>query len=777
MNEIVPGDTIPEMNDDKISYRIAKWLLPIFIFISAFLLQSKIIPLGLDLHHDLFMFDAAKKVSLGELPYKDFFYQYNIATVWFHLLALKVFGVKILSLKLATGIVYAFIAFLIYECSRQYSSIWKSGFIALLWSLLSPFFMPEVNGYHAWSTVYMMVAVMLGLYFLIKAHLGNALIWSFLCGTSFNLAFWFKQIAAIQILAIIILLLLLIFRFVNNDESKLRYKNIFYGFALGGIISSLPFFFYLFNNSLLVDWWKSALVFNGLFAATGESTSGLYLFVKTVFPVSRDLGYLTIVWAVMPIFLLFIIRILRTEISQTAFGNYAVQKNGLVFVLAISLAGWIEYFPLAHSFHTQLFMAPAFVLFSINYSKYLPKLDTTNFRINIILSVTVLSLLIVLFEGYKHMSGLKTKLSSNFTYIPGDVPVSGLYLPQSVYNNFEQFYSTLLQLKEEAGDNPFIPRSVDPIRALLPEKYIEKPVFKIGADWTWPNEIVEPGFNNSINLRIAERQSPIYSDSLIYIPGYVPTSILEMVSPLTFVHTLYRPTSNKQITEPELKVIDNVGAGLSDYFNAAEKYSMSGKTGTHSFNFVPINIGKSKTINEISNINVTVVKKSEIPVKLSAYQYEYFLEMINSPSAKEVQSLFYKKNDSTYVLKYPLQLEESLNIFKFFITRGKLFKRHNLPTYFSTLLSEPHRQPFIISFIHQEDDDIKRLDDVSAELVWSKFHYDSHSKVIDRNRLDNYLAFPAGVVLEDEATLIFAQVVYSDNSTEEFYFFYSPTKH
>ena len=53
----------------------SQYLFPVVVFSLAFYLQYSIAFLGLDLHHDLLMFDAARNFYSGQIPYKDFFYK------------------------------------------------------------------------------------------------------------------------------------------------------------------------------------------------------------------------------------------------------------------------------------------------------------------------------------------------------------------------------------------------------------------------------------------------------------------------------------------------------------------------------------------------------------------------------------------------------------------------------------------------------------------------------------------------------------------------------
>ena len=81
----------------------------------------------------------------------------------------------------------------------------------------------------------------------------------------------------------------------------------------------------------------------------------------------------------------------------------------------------------------------------------------------------------------------------------------------------------------------------------------------MGLDWTWPNELVEPGFNSRLAEAKSDRKSLIYADSLVHIQGYIPAAILQMPSPITATHTLYLPSSDPIVLEPETNICSKFG--------------------------------------------------------------------------------------------------------------------------------------------------------------------------------------------------------------------------
>jgi hypothetical protein len=736
-----------------------KLWLPFIVLAVAYSMQRSVAPLGLDLHHDTLMFDAAKRALNGEIPFRDFFYQYNLGTVYFHVLALKVFGTRIISLKIATAIAYASIALLIYVCAAIQGRRWWGFGLALLWSTLSPFHMPATNGYHAWSTVYMMVAVMAGALFLSMGMKERTGLWSASAGVCFNLAFWFKQVAGLQILVVLVWILVNARRTSNDREMPARFRNMFVGFAAGGLVSALPFFFYIFEHDLFFDWWRSAFVFNGFFALSGHSISGLIAFIRTVFPVAKDMGYLSVIWAILPLYLL-TITVVRDQVGEARlFARRDASSRTMSLFVMLGFAGWAEFFPLAHAFHTQLFLAPVFVLLALRENRTKDSDSAHGIGPLIATSLFVLTVTVTTYEGLRHLQGLKAKLREPVVMLQGNTPVTGLALKPEYARSFDAFYEALITAKDVQGDLPSLPMSVDPLRALLPGN-VEPRTFKMGVDWTWPNEIVEPGFNDRLLKLIAQRKALIYADSLVAIPGYIPVALLEMPAPITASHTLYVPSADATYREPPVIIAHDMLFLSSDPLPSFQKSDRSLDL-TSLFRLDELG---SLRVDAIDQLHVTIVRRSDFPSHLSDLQYEKFLLVNSTGKSGELVRLYRPTSHGGYELTEPLSQEQALMLAKFLLFRGNLFEYQDRPIYFSSLSSSRSNQPFLV-----------RVSSASSQprLAWKKSALIPVGK-LNFEQTDLYLGIPRGVLGEKEMAVLCVQIVMRDRTTRNFYLYYLP---
>lgn len=781
-----PGGTLCETGESKPALRgwLLKWLLiPGGVAIAAFMMQRSVALIGLDLHHDTLMFDPARQLLNGELPFRDFFYQYNLGTVFFHALALKVLGTQIASLKIATAMVYACIAVLIYICAASALHRRWALAAALVWSILSPFHMPAINGYHAWSTVYMMAAVMGGGLCLATAISGRPMLWAVLAGVCFNLAFWFKQVAGMQILAVLAWVAYNALRPSLPTDIARRFRRMFFGIALGGLASSIPFFFYIFQNAIFEDWWRSAFVFNGYFAASGHSSTGVIALARTFFPVNRELGYISVVWALLPLCLIAIVTQRQSAGSERLFSRSDDRSLVSSLFAALSIAGWLGYFPLAHSFHTQLFMAPMFVLLALQLDQIRWKsqlADKGHWPVIALLSLTMATLV---YQAHWHIRGLRGKVTAPSVVLRGETPASGLRLAPDHALSYNRFYNALLAAQGSAADPQLIPMSVDPLRALLPIVDSVSSDFKMGLNWTFPNEIVEPGFNKRLAMRIADRKSPVYADSLIGIPGYVPVALLEMPSPMTASHTLYVPSADQQVVEPPVVYIGHDEVFHLDFVDVRNlRVLISGDAIRRSEGFLPSNdhaksnftiIKLDKLVNipsdDIGQLHVSIIQSEDIPPYLSEFQYEHYLKAVPGELAARVAELYNKSKWGTrYYLRWPLEHRQTLDIAKFLLFSGKLFEAQNRPMYFTTLGSTVNNRPFLVW---------KSADEDEMRILWAKPSLQGHvsAKAKSEKAAAYFMAIPSGVVRPNEESFLYVQVVMKDYTTRNFYLHYLPT--
>ncbi|MHC5741058.1 MAG: glycosyltransferase family 39 protein [Nostoc sp.] len=200
--------------------------------------------LNYDSHHWGFMYVQALDLKRGLIPYKETFPAYGIMTTWIQSLSLTLFGERLISIGIATGIFYSFSLFLSYQLFLQFLPKYAAFFSTLLIFLL--------NGYivFPWSNYFCYTFFLLSLlmFFTKKNHknvFGSGLLlgFSLLCRyTSFQ-----------AILPPFVFFFIYEFIFQKNTKKTTNSRLLFFG--LGFLFPILLFLLFLFSNSLLDDFW------------------------------------------------------------------------------------------------------------------------------------------------------------------------------------------------------------------------------------------------------------------------------------------------------------------------------------------------------------------------------------------------------------------------------------------------------------------------------------------------------------------------------------------
>lgn len=759
---------------------VPRLILPLILFVVAYGMQRSVALLGMDLHHDGFMFDAARRTFYGDVPYKDFFYQYNLATIFLHVAALKILGVYIASLKIATSMAYALIAVLIYACVAYQGRVWQGFLAAILWSTLSPFYMPAENGYHAWPSVYMVASIMLGIYFLLRSVSHRTWLNACLAGLCFNLAFWFKQIAALQIAFCLVWILSNTRSASTGHAMSRQFRTIFIAYVLGGLISAIPFFFYLWQLDSFTDWWISAFEFNRLFALTHRTASTIQTFIGNMFPIGKALGYTSVLWAIIPAYLIATLFLSYEKQANTGKPKDTPQINASLLA-TMGLCGWLEYFPLSHDFHTQLFTAPVFCLIAMQSATLkdnpTPGRERVNasrrFSVGIVLSIT---LMVISYEAARHLVGLSEKLKQPWQYLLLDSPAKGLALNPNHAKSFEHFHEAIVSISNKMHGSPQIPLSVDPLRALFPYIPNHNQLFKMGVDWTWPNETVEPPFNEKLHAKLKERQLAIYADSLLAIPGYTAIGLLEVPSAIKAFHTLYVPTADRDPPSLRTSMMDHLEVLSSTHADGASTTSNESparptrtvpstepQNGTPTINSVTILRLASADhirVDQIKHLHISVLNDASIPTSLSKLEYEWLVMRAATSEERQVSALYRKTRDH-YTLVDNIKPEHATAIGRFFLENGKLLRNQTLPYFFTTLSASPARQPYLAKVLESGN---------PPRLIWGR--QIRLPNTADEKESANALAIPFDRYVSAGSKTIYWQIALNDNTSRSGYFRY-----
>lgn len=198
-----------------------------------------------DTHHWGLMYGNAADLHQGLVPYREIFIQYGWLTTLIQSFSLNIFGNRVVSVGIITGIFYAINIYLSYCLWQKILNKWLSSISAVLMFL--------VHGYiiYPWSNYFAYTFLLASLLFITsspeKPH--KYLFTGFLVGLSL-----LARLSLLPVLAPFYLYFLLIF-FVYSPKKSWRFNltNIVF-FHLGIIVVWVVFLIYLLQESAFRDW-------------------------------------------------------------------------------------------------------------------------------------------------------------------------------------------------------------------------------------------------------------------------------------------------------------------------------------------------------------------------------------------------------------------------------------------------------------------------------------------------------------------------------------------
>ncbi|MHC5825886.1 MAG: hypothetical protein ACYT04_61050, partial [Nostoc sp.] len=107
--------------------------------------------LNYDSHHWGFMYVQALDLKRGLIPYKETFPAYGIMTTWIQSLSLTLFGERLMSIGIATGIFYSFSLFLSYQLFLKFLPKYAAFFSTLLIFLLNGYIVFPWSNYFCYT--------------------------------------------------------------------------------------------------------------------------------------------------------------------------------------------------------------------------------------------------------------------------------------------------------------------------------------------------------------------------------------------------------------------------------------------------------------------------------------------------------------------------------------------------------------------------------------------------------------------------------------------------
>jgi hypothetical protein len=310
--------------------------IPIVIFIITTTISGFFSLLGIDLHHDGILFKPALDVASGKMLFRDTFTQYGALTSLIQGLSLMLFGKYLIVLKIVTAVFYGLDSVLLYLISKKILPNFLCLLTLCIWILMAPYF---TWTFLIWSSVYALFFQLAAILLLLNSIERKSSDLQLFAGVFTALTFWCRQPVGI-FLALSIISFLII-----------QKKSVTY-FIRGNLYVMGTFFVWLIFNSAFYDWFKQSIMFSFYWGQSVSAGFGLSRLLSNLFPgeiMPVSIWSILPVWSVLPIgTILLLIRNLKYK--------------QLVLLSFVSLASWLQYYPMSDIRHLYWAATPMFPL-------------------------------------------------------------------------------------------------------------------------------------------------------------------------------------------------------------------------------------------------------------------------------------------------------------------------------------------------------------------------------------------------------------------------------
>jgi hypothetical protein len=325
---------------------------------SSYFLIYPFAVIGVDPHHDGLIFKASYDVALGATPFRDTFLQYGMLLHLIHAAFIKLFGAKLIVIRLITAFCYAATAPLLWLFWRQFVGSALALFAVALWIGLAPFYLVTLL---PWSSSTILPLQILSILAMLSWYRRRSGLQLFIAGMLSAAIFWIRLPSGVLQGGCCLALLAYFAVFEGTLLKKPRVVLTELGLAiLGFLIASFPLVLFLWVKGGLYDFFLQSFVMAFVFATSipqvwNDSTNIAGSIVASLFPF-----WLNVVWAIVPAIVF--AAALWVGISHLFRPATRLDpRYGLIMVgAAFCLASWPQYYPVTEERHVFWAATPMF---------------------------------------------------------------------------------------------------------------------------------------------------------------------------------------------------------------------------------------------------------------------------------------------------------------------------------------------------------------------------------------------------------------------------------
>ena len=430
-----------------------------------YIIAARFARLDIDVHHDGILLKPAIDVLNGMVLFRDTFTQYGAFFTYFQAMAMAVFGVELLTIRLQTAFMYAVTAFFSYKCWRFFLPRGLAVISGFLFIGMSPFF---VYVFYPWSSVASKALMAIIIFCLMKFIENKNHKYILLVGLFTAINFFTRQPVGIVAFAGTLFLLVCYHVFMEKENAGL--KKIFANYLLGVFSVVLLYFLYLAVVGAFYDWYAQSIRYMFRFGtaradrhaqALAHGGPGFLNFFNFLF-FHLFPRHQSAIWTAMPVvcILLFLNfcsdKIPLKEIfreKRLKLVNSASEKELYILTFVVlAIASWHQYFPVScinHVYWAAGFMAGIFVYFFW---------EIINLK-SIVKKSVCMGLVILFFFfadiNHKIRTGIHRYNIPRVTIDYG-FHLNGMRVSADEYNFFRVYFEFLEQLKEMLPERQFL---------------------------------------------------------------------------------------------------------------------------------------------------------------------------------------------------------------------------------------------------------------------------------------------------------------------------------
>ncbi|MDD5155307.1 MAG: hypothetical protein PHF11_02340 [Candidatus Omnitrophica bacterium] len=473
-----------------------------------------------DPHHDGIMLKPAVDVANGKMLFRDTFYQYGALTALVHASAIKLFGERLVVIRILTALFYGLISVLLWLIYSRILPKWLNTLSCVIWLLLGYFFinMPPMF-ILPWATVPAVFSILLSLYFLILFLEKQNYFLLFITGAAASLAFWFKINYGITSFLSIFLLLIIL-----NIYNKKSIPKILLFFLSGYCFINAIFFIWLVAKGAISDFILQTLKFAFVFSNNNKFSSNNFFvirMIKCLFPTVSVHGGTTILWTILPLVVTGMLAYTTFNFIKTK--SISSRDRIILSVSFVAVGLWFGYYPINALFHIYLSSVLSIGLFTYLLWRMTMKIISVKSTIIfiVIFMILFLSYSILFYDIELKIDGGFGKISRMIRYekILNPDFLSGIY----VAKKDRQVYAEIEKLVEQFPGCSLINLTNSALYSLY--KKNNKEFHKMYVNWGWNNSYLYPDYIPKLNKQISLKSSVILSNDNLMIEGYIPIAI------------------------------------------------------------------------------------------------------------------------------------------------------------------------------------------------------------------------------------------------------------